>query len=133
MSKRFQLISNIVIGILAFLLALTIFLTVFAVSDELKTYSADEDSLIYSLQDGRYYDLVRNYHRNQALNAKTSKNMEECYAIARYYEAALDYQLALLAEDTAQQKDAEERMSQAANEMGDFSYAKKEIDELLSK
>lgn len=133
MSKRFQLISNIVIGILAFLLTLIILLTAFSVSDELKTYTTDEDSLVFSLQYGQYDDLLRNYHRNEALNVKTTKTMEECYAIARYYEAALDYQLALRAEDPAQQKEAKERMTQSAGEMGDFSYIKEEIDELLNK
>ena len=133
MSKRFQLISNIAIGILAFLLTLIILLTAFSVSDELKTYTADEDSLIFSLQYSQYDDLLRNYHRNEALNVKTTKTMEECYAIARYYEAALDYQLALRAENPAQQEEAKERMTQSAGEMGDFSYIKEEIDELLNK
>jgi len=131
-SKQFQVITNIVIGILAFIFIVVIGMTAFMVSDELKPYTASEDSMIYSLQDNRYSDLVRCYHKNMALDVKPTKTMEECYAVARYYEAAIDYQLAVQEKDSTLQKKAEELMAEAEKEMGDFSYAKGEIDELLN-
>ncbi len=131
MSKQFRIITNIVIGILAFIFIVVIGMTVFTVSDELKPYTASEDSMIYSLQDNRYSDLVRYYHKNMALGIEPTKTMEECYAVARYYEAAIDYQLAVQEKDSALKKMAEEIMAEAAKKMGDFSYASGEIDELL--
>lgn len=131
MSKQFQVITNVAIGILAYILIMVIGMTVFSVSDDFKPYTASEDSMIYSLQENRYSDLVRYYHKNTALDVKPTKTMEECYAVARYYEAAIDCQLAVQEKDSALKKKAEEIMTEAAKEMGDFSYAKGEIDELL--
>lgn len=131
MSKQFQIITNACIGFLAFLLIMITGVTMFTVSDDLKPYTASEDSMIYSLQDSRYSDLVRYYHQNTALEVKPTKTMEECYAVARYYEAAIDCKLAIQEKDSALQKKSEKIMTKAAEEMGDFSYAKGEIDELF--
>lgn len=133
MSKLFRRVTSIVIGILAFLFIVAVWMTVVSVSDYLKPYTISESSLIYDLKGSRYSDLVRDYHRNKALEADATETMEECYAVARYYEAVLDYQLALQEKDAGLQKKAEAAMEKAAGEMGDFSYAKGEIDELLSK
>ncbi len=131
MSKQFRIITNVAIGILAYILIMVIGMTIFSVSDDFKPYTASEDSMIYSLQDNRYSDLVRYYHQNTALGVKPTKTMEECYAVARYYEAAIDYQLAVQEKDSTLKKKAAEIMAEAAKEMGDFSYAMGEIDELL--
>lgn len=131
MSKQFQAITNSIIGILAFLFIAVMGMSVFAICDDLKAYDISEDSMIYALQYNRYSDLVRYYHRNQALGVHSTKTMEECCAIARYYEAAIDYKLAIQENDPKLQKKSEETMEMAADEMGDFSYAKDEIDTLL--
>lgn len=131
MSKQFRLITNIIIGIVAFLLVAILGLSVFSISENLRTYTADEDSMIYALKDGRYSDLLRYYHQNQALNTESTSGMEECYAVARYFEAALDYKLALQEKDSALEKDAKEVMDAEAKKMGDLSYAKGEIDMFL--
>ena len=57
--------------------------------------------------------------------------MEECCAIARYYEAAIDYKLAVQENDDMQKERCQILMRSAADEMGELSYAKGEIDELL--
>lgn len=131
MSKQFQIITNACIGFLAFLLIFVTGITIFSISEDFRPYTASEDSMIYSLQDSRYSDLVRYYHKNTALDVKPTKTMEECYAVARYYEAAIDYELAIQENDYTLKKKAEKIMAEAAEEMGDFSYAKGEIDELL--
>lgn len=131
MSKHFQIITNIIIGILAVFLVVVIGMSITAISNDLGTYDISEASMIYSLKDNRYSDLVRYYHQNTALNVDSTEIMEECYAVARYYEAAIDYRLAIQERDAELQKSAEEAMEEAADEMGDFSYAKGEIDTLL--
>lgn len=132
MSKLFGKITGIIIGILAFIFIAVTGMALFAISDNLRSYDISEDSMIYALKDNRYSDLVRYYHQNTALNTNSTEIMEECYAVARYYEAALDYQLAVQEGDTMLQKEAEEAMAEAADEMGDFSYAKNEIDTMLN-
>ena len=131
MSKTFQIVTNLVIVVLAFLIILFTGMGIFEMADELRGYTVSEDSLIYTLQDGRYGDLVSDYHRNTAADAKSTETMEECYAIAKYYEAAIDYKLAVQENDSELQQTMREKMETAAKEMGALSYAKKEINELL--
>lgn len=57
--------------------------------------------------------------------------MEECYAIARYYEAAVDYKLALQENDNELLERSKNQMDDASNKMGDLSYAQGEINKLL--
>ncbi len=131
MSKTFRLVTNIVIIVFAFFIILFTGMGILEMIDGMRTYTVSEDSMLYALEDGRYGDLVSDYHRNMAADAKSTETMEECYAIARYYEAAIDYKLAVQENDTALQQTAKEKMETAASEMGALSYAKEEIDALL--
>ncbi len=131
MSKTFKIATDLIIGILAVLIIFFTGIGIFEFSDSMRTYTVSEDSLVYALQDGRYGELVEDYHRNMVANAKTTETMEECYAIARYYEAAIDYKLAVQEEDVELQKIAKEKMETASSEMGALSYAENEINELL--
>ena len=77
---------------------------------------------------------VRSFDRqvkNLVSDVKATDTMKECYAIARYYEAAIDYKLAVQEKDVELQQTLKEKMETAAKEMGALSYAKKEINELL--
>ena len=131
MSKTFRLVTTIIIVVLAFFTVLFTGMGLVEMIDGMRSYTVSEDSMIYALQDGRYGDLVSDYHRNLAAEAKSTETMEECYAIARYYEAAIDYKLAVQEKDTELQQTLKEKMETAANEMGALSYAEKEINELL--
>lgn len=131
MSKTFQFVTNIIIALLAFLIILFTGMGIFEMIDGMRIYTVSEDSFIYALEDGRYGDLVADYHRNMVSDVKTTETMEECYAIARYYEAAIDYKLAVQENDQKLQHSLKEKMETAAKEMGALSYAKSEINELL--
>lgn len=131
MSKTFQFVTNIIIALLAFFIILFTGMGIFEMIDGMRIYTVSEDSFIYALEDGRYGDLVADYHRNMVSDAKATETMEECYAIARYYEAAIDYKLAVQENDQELQHLLKEKMETAAKEMGALSYAKSEINELL--
>ena len=131
MSKTFQTVTTIIIVILAFFTILFTGMGIFEMADGIRLYTVSEDSFIYALEDGRYGDLVQSYHRNLVSDVKSTDTMKECYAIARYYEAAIDYKLAVQEKDVELQQTLKEKMETAANEMGALSYAKKEINELL--
>lgn len=131
MSKTFQTVTTIIIVILAFFTILFTGMGIFEMADGMRLYTVSEDSFIYALEDGRYGDLVQSYHRNLVSDVKATNTMKECYAIARYYEAAFDYKLAVQEKDVELQQTLKEKMETAANEMGALSYAKKEINELL--
>ena len=131
MSKTFRLITTIIIVILAFFTILFTGMGITEMIDGMRSYTVSEDSMIYALQDGRYGDLVSDYHRNMAANAKSTETMEECYAIARYYEAAIDYKLAVQENDSELSENSEKIMKESAAQMGALSYAEKEINNLL--
>ena len=131
MSKTFQFVTNIIIALLAFFIILFTGMGIFEMIDGMRIYTVSEDSFIYALEDGRYGDLVADYHRNMVSDVKSTETMEECYAIARYYEAAIDYKLAVQENDQKLQHSLKEKMETAAKEMGALSYAKSEINELL--
>lgn len=131
MSKTFQTVTTIIIVVLAFFIILFTGMGVFELADGMRVYTVSENSMIYALEDGRYGDLVEYYHRNLVSDVKASETMEECYAIAKYYEASIDYKLAILENDIEALEKAKTSMATAASEMGELSYAKAEIDELL--
>ena len=131
MSKTFQTVTTIIIVILAFFTILFTGMGIFEMADGMRLYTVSEDSFIYALEDGRYGDLVQSSHKNLVSDVKATNTMKECYAIARYYEAAIDYKLAVQEKDAELQQTLKEKMETAANEMGALSYAKKEINELL--
>ena len=131
MSKTFRLITTIIIVVLAFFTVLFTGMGLVEMIDGMRSYTVSEDSMIYALQDGRYGDLVSDYHRNMAAEAKSTETMEECYAIARYYEAAIDYKLAVQENDSELSENSEKIMKESAAQMGALSYAEKEINNLL--
>lgn len=131
MSKTFKTVTTILIAVLAFFIVIFTMAGIFELTDAMRTYTVSESSMGYALEDGRYGDLVEDYHRNAACGAKTTAAMENYYAVARYYEAALDYQLAVQNQDTAQAEEYKARMDAAAKEMGEFSDEKQKIDTLL--
>lgn len=131
MSKTFKTVTTLLIIVLAFFIILFTGMGIFEFADGMRIYTVSEDTMLYALQDGRYGELVEDYHRNLVSDAKTTETMEECYAIARYYEAAIDYKLAVQENDPALQQTLKEKMETAASEMGALSYAKNEINELL--
>lgn len=131
MSKTFQIITTIIIALLAFFTILFTGMGIFELTDGMRIYTVSEDSFLYALEDGRYGDLVEDYHRNLVSDVNPSETMEECYAIAKYYEAAIDYKLAIQENDSQLQQTATDKMKTAAAEMGELSYAKNEIDNIL--
>ncbi len=131
MSKTFRLVTTMIIVILAFFTVLFTGMGLVEMIDGMRPFTVSEDSMIYALQDGRYGDLVSDYHRNMAAEAKSTETMEECYAIARYYEAAIDYKLAVQENDQELLENSEKIMKEAASQMGSLSYAEKEINNLL--
>ena len=54
-------------------------------------YHYDEDTFLYSIQDGQYSELPEKKIRNEMEHVKADAQMLECYAVADYYEAASLY------------------------------------------
>lgn len=131
MTNRFRRITNVLIVILACLSILFLYQGVTNLADA-GSYDYSEDSFLYALEDNRYSDLVDYYYNNLTSKKAPTETMLECYAIANYYEASIEHAIALLENDADKLRAAEAKMEQSAASMGSLSYAKAEIDALIS-
>ena len=122
---------NMGIGILSLVFVISLFFMVTEVVSYLDTYYPKEDSFLYSLQQQDYARMVDMMYQNQALDVKSSTIYEECYAVAKYYEAAGYYKAYMLSgnQDLAYKK--KEIMEQQRSFMGDLFYAAEDIDSVL--
>lgn len=102
------------------------------ISDSVKAYIRPEYSLLYAVEDGRYSELLEAYHQNIVCDTSPSGSMNELYAVAQYYEAAINYQMAQMEKDSSLLEKSKEAMESAACRMGSVSYAKEDIDRLFS-
>ena len=51
-------------------------------------YSYDEDTFLYTIQDGRYSELPDKKRRNEMEHVKADAQLQECYAVAKDSEGA---------------------------------------------
>lgn len=126
-----NLIANIVIGILCLVLLVTSFIFVKELSYYGDSYTIEEDSFLYTLQDQDYIQLVEYWKRNEAAGVKVTEDLGECYAVAEYYEAASLYKAHMQVENKEQAALQKEKMEDAASRMGELSYAVETINAIL--
>lgn len=86
-----------------------------------------ESSFAYRLEDGRYGSMVEYYHENVANHVKDEEGMEEYYAAARFYEAALYYKAFLNAGDEERASRYADKMKEAQEELGSLAGFDKKI------
>lgn len=91
-------------------------------------YHYDEDTFLYSIQDGQYSELPEKKIRNEMEHVKADAQMLECYAVADYYEAASLYYAYENIGNAAKAAIAKSDMEEAEGRMGDLSYCAEEID-----
>lgn len=126
-----DMIFNIVIGVLCVVLVITIAAVAFEFHDITRIYKYDEDRFLYALQYEEYDNMLRCMKENEVNNVKTTETMEECYAIARYYEAVFYYKAYMEAGETEKAAEKAEIMEIQAEKMGQLSYAEEDIRESL--
>ena len=122
---------NMVIGILCFVFVILSFITLAETMDYYRDYYPKEDSFLYTIEDRDYSRLVEMMYRNEAAGVKTSEIYEECYAVARYYEAATYYKAYKNAGDEIRASEKKKIMDSQIVLMGDLDYSVKDIDKLL--
>lgn len=96
---------------------------------DFKTVNArDEAYLIDNLKYGKYDNLLRDVYRNEAKCVETTETMEECYAVAHYYEAAVYYKAYLTAGETEKAEEKKAVMEEQKEMAEILSYAIEEIN-----
>lgn len=128
--KSKDAIMNIVIAVLSVGLAITLIMTVHSFWETMRVYTHTETSLLYQLQDEEYMALLDDMYDNEAKGVHATKDMEKCYAVARYYEAAVAYKMYQEAglEEALRYKTTMEEQREL---MGEFEYAADNIDKKL--
>ena len=124
-------VINIVIGILCFVFVIVSFFTFAEAMDYYRDYHPKEDSFLYAIEDGDYSRLVEMMYRNEAAGVETSEIYEECYAVARYYEAATYYKAYKNAGDMPRAVEKKEIMEKQIPLMGELSGCAEDIDKML--
>lgn len=100
----------------------------FQLVDDGYHYHYDEEDFLYAIQDGRYSELPEKKRRNEMEHVKTDAQLQECYAVADYYEAAFQYYMYLQNGDTEKCQKATADMKTAKSGMGELEYCAEEID-----
>ena len=90
-----------------------------------------EDFLYYITRDGNYTSLAYMTWTNR-MNGKGERvDSQEYYAVADYYDAAIQYYICEKAGDAVGAERWLEKMKDAENRMGSFSVEKEKIDRML--
>lgn len=99
--------------------------------DYQKAYTSDEAMLIGMITAQEYDLLMDHVYRNETAEAPVKGNMEEIYAVAHYYEAAMLYHAHQSAgnEERAQEKYA--KMQEYEKKMGTYAFEKENIWDYL--
>lgn len=100
-------------------------------ADYQHVYTADEASLISMVSDRQYDMLVENVYRNEAYDVQKTGDMEQLYAVAYYYEAAMLYHAHRSAGNDAPAGQYYNDMLKYEKQMESYAFAKDEIWEFL--
>lgn len=92
----------------------------------------DVERLESYITEGNYDRLVEAYHTNVAQEVRESKAMKECYAVAKYYEAAFTYKAYLETGDEQRAQREKQKMNDAYEEMGNWNVVAEDIRAELS-
>ena len=128
-SKKIILNAIIVFLCLIFVIVSGVFIS--QMVDYNRSYHPDESSFLYACQEQDYVRMVNMMHRNLAAGVKSSDTMEECYAVAEYYEAATYYRAYFIAGNHDKAMKKKQIMDEKAALMGDLFYVAEDINKKL--
>lgn len=83
------------------------------------------------IQQQEYEKCLNYYYANEALGVKPDEDLQECYAVAQYYEAAYQYRVYVEQGKNTQADEARKRMEDAASRMGELAPVRDRIDRIL--
>ena len=131
--KRHFSVLNLLIIVFSIILACSIMITIFAFRDSSTSFYISENSLYYSLSDREYSALARRYYENYIGNEEDAraKNVEEYFAVGRYFEKAFFANAWKKAQDPAQEERYRRQMEELEPQMGEFSGEKEQILKLF--
>lgn len=126
-------ILNSVIIVLTLIFLINAGALVSTVAEEARGYGYNESTLLYQLEEGDYASLLDMMYTNESYDRNVTEMMEQCYAVARYFEAA-SYAVAYEGDGQMEKAESYKKvMEEQEGRMGEFAYAAAEIDRLLRR
>ena len=92
-------VSNIILSILTIIFVILLAGFISEMSDMGYRYKEDANQMWYRIEDGKYADLVNVVERNRGIGVEETSDLQECYAIADYYQAASLYKVKMAVGD----------------------------------
>jgi len=121
--NRLILLLDILLVLLCIALVGSAIFAVSSLHDSLDL-AYDADSFYYRLSDGDYAAMVELYYSNESIGAKADGELQQYYAIARFYEAACWYKAYEGRSETARYL---ADMQQAESDMGSLAFVAEDI------
>lgn len=126
-----ELIANIVLIALSVILGLSLIGLLAEMRWVGFDYSHDESDLWYYI-DKEYYAQVVDYKwENVALGVEKTEELEQCYAVADYFEAASYYKAAVYNNDVEKMNEYVDKMQEAYSKLDDVAYLAENINAKL--
>lgn len=91
----------------------------------------DLDILYYRLEEGNYAQLANLTWQNRMYGREDDEDSQEYYAVADYYEAAVQYRICKESGDSGGAADWYGKMADAESRMGVFMAEKEKINRIL--
>ncbi len=135
-TARRNTILNIVIVILTFILFCFVIAVVINTKPRVGTLygPASANSMIRVLEMGRYNEVLQDKYSNIMQGTTEESNSEYAipYAVAGYYEAAVNYNGYLAAGNDTGAAPFKKAMDGSRDALGDYAYIADDIDDLLA-
>ena len=130
-AEKIDKILSIAIKVLTVVFAVMVLFLLFAIKDDIRT-GYDASYFHNDVVNSRYYDILYGRSYNIEINKKATKELEEYYAVAMYFEAASLYKAYKVYGDEELATFYEKRMHEFENGMGSLKNVKKDVDKQLN-
>lgn len=130
-TEKLDKILSIAIKVLIVVFAIIVLFLLFAIKDDIRTgYDASyfHDDVVNS----RYYEMLYAHAYNIEIDKKTTKELEEYYAVAGYFEAASLYKAYGIYGDEELVNFYEDKMNDFEKSMGSLASVKQDINKQLN-
>lgn len=123
-----ELIANGIMIILSIGLVINVCIAISVIGDMNYSWEREEDSFWYSINDGNYASLIDDTWTNRFSDIKETDGLEQCYAVAEYFEAASLYKAADYTGDTQKKEKYAKIMEEKLAYFGDIMYIAEDIN-----
>lgn len=121
-------IANAIIVLLSISFVFLILVAIAESADANAGWSMEEKDFWNYISDEYYADIVEQAYHNENKGVTLTPGLRECHAVAKYFEAASLYKVAVFAGDAEDIKKYSATMEECRKELKDVMYVVEDID-----